>query len=152
MLAFLAAVALVSGVAIGAWFRPLPDNKAPAPPAPTYTDHQIADAKASVCAAFGKVHQAVSENTGRSGGDDPTAILAVAANARIALYDGGDYLLTELAEQPATPPDLAKAVRSLASVLQELAIDYLAAVPDPEQESSHKAVETANATVYGMCK
>jgi hypothetical protein len=93
----------------------------------------------------------VSVNTGRSGGDDPTAILAVASNARIALYNGGDSLSKKLLAEPATPPDLAKAVRTLVNAYQEMAIDYLVNAPDPEQESSRDAVEKANAAVYGTC-
>jgi len=141
------------GLAIGCWFRPpLGVKAAPQPAAPVYTDQQTADGKQAVCAAYEKVRQAVSVNTGRSGGDDPTAIMAVAANARIALYDGGDYLLKTLGENPATPPDVAKAVRVLVSAYQQMAIDYLAGAPDTEQQSSRDAVEKANATIYGICK
>ena len=43
---------LAIGVAIGAWFRPLPKNEPP--PAPTYSSQQVADAKAKVCAAYAK--------------------------------------------------------------------------------------------------
>jgi hypothetical protein len=144
------AIVLVGGVAIVGWFRPLPANKPPA--VPTYTEQQAAEAKAKVCGAYQKVRNAVSVNTGRGAGDDPTSIFAVAANARIALYDGGDYLSKKLAEEPATPPDLTNAVRALVSAFQQMAIDYLANAPDPEQASSRDTVERANATVYGICK
>jgi hypothetical protein len=135
-------IALVAiGLAIGCWFRPLPSTKASStPPGPYYTNQQVGDAKATVCAVYEKVRRAVSVNTGRSGGDDPTAILAVASNARIALYNGGDYLSKKLLAQPATPPDLAKAVRTLVNAYQATAIDYLVNAPDPEQESSRDAV------------
>jgi len=147
------AIALAAiGLAISCWFRPAPSIKSPAPAAPSYTDQQAAGAKATVCAVYEKVRQAASVNTGRSGGDDPTAIIAVAANARIAPYDGGDYLSKKLAEEPAASPDLTKAVRALVSAYQQMAIDYLANTPDPEQESSRDAVEKANATVFGICK
>jgi hypothetical protein len=48
------------GVAVGfvGWFRPAPHHDQP-PPKPTYTDQQVADAKAHVCAAFEKVHHTV---------------------------------------------------------------------------------------------
>ena len=48
------AIALI-GLAVGVvgWFRPVPHNNQP-PPKPTYTEQQTADAKAKVCAAFGK--------------------------------------------------------------------------------------------------
>lgn len=38
---------------------------------------------------------------------DPTGDLAVAANARLALYSGGDYLLRRLTAEPATPASCA---------------------------------------------
>jgi hypothetical protein len=146
------AIALIAlAVGVAAWFRSTPHNNQP-PPKPAYTDQQIADGKQTVCAAYEKVRQAVSVNTGRSGGDDPTAVIAVAANARIALYDGGDYLLKKLDQTPASPDDLTKAVRDLVSAYQQMAIDYLANAPDTEQQSSRDAVEKANAAVYGICK
>jgi hypothetical protein len=152
MLIFSVIALAAIGLAIGSWFRPLPSTKPSASPAPIYTGQQVADAKQTVCAAYQKIRQAVSVNTGRSGGDDPTAIIAVAANARIALYDGGDYLLKTLYKNPPTQPDLARSVRTLATAYQQMAVDYLANAPDPEQQSSRDAVETANAAVYAICK
>jgi hypothetical protein len=145
----IALIALAVGIA--AWFRPTPHNDQPSP-RPTYTEQQVADGKQSVCTAYESIRQAVSVNTGRNGGDDPTAIIAVAANARIALYDGGDYLLKVLSDTPATPPDLDKAIRALANAYQQMAISYLANAPDSQQQSSRDTVEKANATVYGICK
>lgn len=58
----------------------------------------------------------------------------------------------KLAAEPATPPDLANAVRALASAYQQLAIDYLAEAPDPEVKSSGDAINNANAIVYEICK
>lgn len=151
MFAFLMVALLVTlGVAIAGWFRPAPANKVPA--APRYTDQQMADAKAKVCSTYEQVRKAVVANTSRNGGDDPTATLAVAANARTALYDGGDYLSKTLAQEPATPPELAKAIQILVNSYQQLAIDYMAEVPDSEQQSSRDAVSNAGTTVYGLCK
>jgi hypothetical protein len=153
VIASLAIALLALGVAIGSWSRPMPDNKpSPTPSPPTFTDQQIADAKAKVCATYEKVHQAVLLNTGRSGGSDPIALLGVAANARLALYDGGQYLMKTLAEQPATPPDLATAVRQLVNSYQQLAINYMAEAPQSEIDSSLHAGDQPNATIYGICK
>jgi hypothetical protein len=148
------AIALVAlGVAIGSWFRPIPDGKpSPAPSASTFTDQQIAAAKTKVCAIYQKVHQAVLVNTGRSGGTDQTAVLGLAANARIALYNGGDYLLRTLADEPATPSDLVAAVRKLANSYQELAIGYMAEASQSETDSSLHAGDEPNSTLSGICK
>jgi hypothetical protein len=151
MFAFLVvAILLTLGVAIVGWFRPVPGGEHPN--APQYTDQQMADAKAKVCSTYEQIRKAVVTNTSRNGGEDPTATLAVAANARTALYDGGDYLSKTLAREPATPPELAKAIQELVSSYQKLAIDYLAEVPDSEQQSSRDAVSNAGTAVFGLCK
>jgi hypothetical protein len=150
MFAFLVIALLVTlAVAIVGWFRPVP---ATPPPPPTYTAQQTADAKAKVCSTYEQVRKAVVATTSRSGGEDPTATLAVAANARAALYNGGDYLSKALAQEPATPPELATAIHTLVNSYQKLAIDYLSEVPDSEQQSSRDAVSNAGTAVYGLCK
>jgi hypothetical protein len=57
---------------------------------------------------------------------DPAGALAVAANARLALYGGGGYLRDRVARQAATPPDLAQAANAMADTLEELSMGYLA--------------------------
>ncbi|MEB3981672.1 hypothetical protein OQ968_10385 [Mycobacterium sp. 663a-19] len=150
MFAFLSIALLATlAVAIVGWFRPEP---AKPPTAPRYTDQQIADAKAKVCSTYEQVRKAVVANTSRNGGDDPTATLAVAANARTALYDGGEYLSKTLAQQPATPHELVKAIQTLVDSYQQLAIGYMAEVPDSDLQSSRDAVTNAGTAVYGLCK
>ncbi|MGH8300133.1 MAG: hypothetical protein ACRET5_01550, partial [Steroidobacteraceae bacterium] len=140
------------GLAIGCWFRPLPDNK-PAP-APTYTDQQVANAKASVCAAFAKVDHALDLADSEPVGSDRTEQLAVAALSRIAFDAGSRYLLTTLAEEPATPPELATAVRNEANSLQELLIGFLGGIrnSDPAQQPAVNANNEATATIRRLCK
>jgi hypothetical protein len=148
----LAIALLALGVAIGSWFRPAPDNKpTPPPPAPAFNGQQVADAKAKVCAAYDRIHHAVLANTGRNGGSDPASVLGLAANARLALYDGGQYLMKTLAQQPATPADLATAVRALVDAYQELAVNYMAEAPDAEIQSSFQTLDATGSKVSGMC-
>lgn len=147
-------IALVAvGVAIGAWFRPLPDNKSSsAPPAPSYTDQQVADAKAKVCGAYQKVHSAVGVSMARDGGSDRTAQLAVATSARQALLAGSEYLITTLSEQPATQPDLASAVRKLASLFQQYTVDYLNGRTNSEIEPDLRTGDQTSLTIERLCK
>jgi hypothetical protein len=85
----LAAIAL----AIGSWFRPLPSTKASAPPAPIYTDQQVASAKAIVCAAFEKIDHAVALSDAEGANStDRSAQLAAAALGRQVLDFGSRYL------------------------------------------------------------
>ncbi|WP_081290741.1 hypothetical protein [Mycobacterium asiaticum] len=135
---------------MGAWLRPLP--KYEPPPAPTYTSQQVADAKAKVCAAYAKVHRAVLANTGRSGDNDPATLLGLAANARIALFDSGDYLLKILQQEPATKGDLMAATRALADSYQQLAIDYMAEASEAELQASQAGVESTGSKVAETCR
>lgn len=141
------------GVATGSWFRPSSENKpTPAPSSMTYSQQQIADSKASVCDAYKQVRRALDAAGARNGGSDPTAGLAVATASRQALDAGSRYLLTKLAEEPATNPDLAAAVRKLADLYQQITISYLADASDSEINPLRQAAEQPTATIDGFCK
>jgi hypothetical protein len=141
------------GLAIGCWFRPLPSAKAPStPPTPTYSNQQIAGAKASLCAAFAKVDHAIGVAAARNGSSDPTAGLAVATGTRQVFEVGSRYLLTKLAEEPATPSDIADATRRLAKGYQEAVVDYLAEGSDSELKPALNASDEATLSLRDLCK
>jgi hypothetical protein len=135
--------------AVAAWLRPMPEVKTASPSAPTFNDRQVGDAKSKVCAAYEKIHHASVANSGRSGGDDPTAQLAVAINERQIYEAGSAYLFTTLASEPAAPPDLAAAALKLANVFQALTLDNLAS--DPAVPEQNAANETAT-RIENLCK
>lgn len=119
-------------VAIAGWFRP---PASPAPEAtPTYTDQQIADAKAKACEAFDLVDRGVVLQTsgGEQGGvsDEPVMAEAQAANARLSLVAGSTYLRAHVS--PATPAGLAAQMNNLADVLADLGARYLAGEKDTD--------------------
>lgn len=149
------AIAVVAlGVGVVGWFRPQPhDTAAPVPAEPTFTSQQIAEAKETVCTAHKIVRQAAVSNTNQESPapGDPIGELAVAVNARLALYSGGDYLLNRLRAQPATPPELTDAVRALANVLQELAMNYLAGSPDSVVTPLRQASDKHTREVDRLC-
>jgi hypothetical protein len=147
------ALAIIGGIAIGAWFRPLPDNKAPsAQSAPTYTDQQVSDAKANVCAAYQKVHHAVILATTTKYGDDQVAKQVVADSSWIAFDNGSLYLSTILADEPATPSDLTQSVRKLAKLYQLLALDYMTEASHSELDSALRTGDEVTATIERLCK
>jgi hypothetical protein len=150
------AIALVAlAVSIGAWLRPPPESKPPAAPASAiYTDQQIADAKTKVCAAYQKVQQALDIAAARNSGDDPTAVLAVATSVRQVFDFGNRYLLAELADEPATPPDLVDAVRRLASSYRETTLGLLDGLTasDAALKPTLSAGDEATLTVQRLCK
>lgn len=122
---------------------------------PEYTDDQRNAAQATVCAAFETVSSGVAMNTNLAppgGSDDIGGALAVAANARVALYDGGQYLLARLA--PATPADLAGEIRNFGNQLMDIGAAATAGVPntDPVQAGRLMAAEASGTAVSGLCR
>lgn len=111
-----------------------------------------AGTKEHVCGAFDIVRKAVSVRTNANVGSDPVAREAVAANARLATFGGGDYLLSRL--DPATPPKLADAVHSFANNLQEIGMNQLAGVPDtdPAVAVLLRDAQAASDQIAVMCK
>ncbi|MGD9517792.1 MAG: hypothetical protein AB7V49_27345, partial [Mycolicibacterium sp.] len=63
-------------------------------------------------------------------GQEPAAVEAVAANARLAMLGGGDYLLSQISSD--TPQDLADAARAFGTTLQQIGANALAGVPNDE--------------------
>jgi hypothetical protein len=125
------------------------------PDSPNYSGAQRADAKQKVCAATDLVRKGVSLNTNLQppgGPEDITGTLAVAANARISLYDGGQYLLARL--DPATPPDLSDAVKKFANLLLDIGAGATSGAQNsqPEQAARLKEADTLNHTITELCK
>lgn len=120
-----------------------------------YSDAQRADAKQKICAAADVVRKGVSLNTNLQppgGPQDVTGSLAVAANARISLYDGGQYLLDRL--DPATAPDLTDAVKKFANLLMDIGANATAGSQntEPEQAARLKDADATNAKLTELCK
>jgi hypothetical protein len=137
-------------VAIGAWFRPIPEPETPA--AKTYSEQEVADAKTAVCDAYTLVHNAIVVTNNKSGGSDPTAILAVAANARLSAHAGGQYLTEILGQYPATQNELAQGIRDLATNLEKLTLEYLGETPNAEQDPLLRSADDATARIKQHCE
>jgi hypothetical protein len=152
-IAWLLALGLVAIVAIIGWLRPMQDHK-PGAAAPTYSDQQVANAKTNVCAAFEQVDRALGVAQSFSGSSDPTAILAVATSTRQALDFGSRYLLMKLDNEPATPSDLATAIRKESDAYQQLTIGYLDGLQysDPKLQPAIGASGEATDTIRRLCK
>lgn len=154
LLALLLALVAV-GVAVGAWFRPIHvRDSSPVSPTTIYSNEQITNAKASVCGAYGKVHRALVLSSERNGGTDATASLVVATSGRQVLEAGSRYLLTKLLEEPATPSELAAAVKKLADTYQEMVIGYLDGLTnsDAELQPLLQTSDDATSTIERLCK
>ncbi len=145
-IALLVAVIAVA-VAVWALLRPLPASTPPAP-----TSQQSADAKGRACNAYHTVTAAVSLQTHADLGPDPVALQAVAANARLAMSTGASYLLART--DPATPAELAAAIRSFAANLQDISMNALAGVPNDDlaQAARLHDGEATSARIGDLCK
>lgn len=153
--AMLVITLIAVGAAVATWLRPLPETKTPsAPPAPTFTGQQIADAKANICDVFKTVSKAVDWNTHLTNPvpGDEIAARATQVYGTLALYEGGDYLLDRLAAEPATSPELAKPIKSLGETLKKFGIVVLAGEPDSARDPLRHAVDADFTTIDGLCK
>ncbi|SOJ54457.1 hypothetical protein MSIMFB_01951 [Mycobacterium simulans] len=149
----LAIIAVVLGIA--GLFRPSPHHvgASPTTPAPAFTDQQVADAKSHVCTAYRRVSHAVAINTTGEPppASDRIATIAIATNARLALHDGADYLADTLTAEPATPANLAEAVRSLSHAYRELTLIDFAEEPQVNQEPVRQTIDRDMTILDRLC-
>ena len=148
-----ALVLSVIAVGLATWTALRPTSGGTAEP--TYTTAQQSDAKSAICTATDVVRKGVSLNTnlqGPGGEGDVVGSLAVAANARLSLSDGGQYLITRL--EPATPTELADAVTQFANTLLDIGAAATAGMPnsDPAQAARLRTADTQNNAVIERCK
>ncbi|WP_197379225.1 hypothetical protein [Mycolicibacterium mengxianglii] len=119
-----------------------------------YTLEQQAAAKATACSAYSTVRTGVATNTNLTppGGEgDVTGALAVAANARVALISGGEYVLNRL--DPATPAQLADPLRQFGNALMDFGAAATAGAlnTDPGQAALLQQIDGLNATLGQLC-
>jgi hypothetical protein len=136
------------GLAVWTVLRP-----AAKPSSVLYSAAEQADAKAAACRAADLVRKGVSLNTNlQSSAGDVMGSLAVAANARLSLSDGGLYLINRLDD--ATPSELSDAVGQLAHTLMDIGAASTAGAlnTDPDQAARLQAADTENAKVAELCR
>ena len=119
-----------------------------------YSVEQQAAAKATACAAYATVRTGVATNTNLaapSGGADVTGSLAVAANARVALIGGGQYVVARV--DPATPAELADPLRQFGNKLMDVGAAATAGAlnTDPGQAGLLRDIDALNSTLEGLC-
>jgi hypothetical protein len=148
-IALVLAVIAIAGAAVG-WFYP---HKS-ASSTPTYSDQQIKDAKKHMCETFMLVDHEVVRNSRLKNPENggPIGALSVATAARLAFYSGGAFLKDRVAQEPATPPDLAKSLNALASNLEELAIGYLAGSAEFAQDELRQSLDDKIKATIELCK
>ncbi|MBY0288231.1 MAG: hypothetical protein K2X52_13925 [Mycobacteriaceae bacterium] len=150
VLTVISLVVAVAALMLAAWsvYRSNPANR-------DYDAAQVADAEARACAAVDIVRRGVSLNTNlmpAGGAGDVTGAQAVAANARVSLNDGGQYLIARL--DPATPENLAAKVREFAETLMDIGANATAGVTNDESAQAQrlKNADDVNASLEELCK
>ena len=141
---------LVSLVAVGlaVWaLLSVPDQ-----PSVTTTGAPLSgDAKDRVCTAAHTVAMGVQRQTNANLGPEPAAVEAVAANARLAMLGGGEYLLGQISLD--TPQELADAARGFATTLQLIGTNALAGATtdDALQAGRMKEAEARRNDLSRIC-
>jgi hypothetical protein len=150
-------VIALAACALAGWalLRPVPKSSASDASSASYTDAQRSDSKNKICGAFNIVRTGVTQNTNLTapgGPGDVTGALAVAANARLSLYNGGQYLLARL--DPATPPELAEAVRDFGNGLMDIGAAATAGAQnsEPAQAARLRDADAANTKIVAACQ
>lgn len=154
--AMLVAIATL-GASAYMWRNPLTPIDAPAaasaaPAEPTFSDAQRDESKAKVCDAFLVVSAGVANSSALQAEDgDAIGSVAIATNARLALYGGGQYMLNRV--DPATPPELAEAARGFGNALMDVGAAAVAQIPsdDPAHQERIKEADAENAKLQGIC-
>jgi hypothetical protein len=151
-LAVAALVLAILGVAGAAYGYFYPNTTAAA--SGKYTDQQRNDAKKKICETFKIVDRAVVRNSHLKNPDNggPIGALSVATAQRFAFYDGGAFLRDRVADQPATPKELADNANSLGTQLEELAIGYLAGAQDFAQDELRQNLDDKIKKIVEICK
>jgi hypothetical protein len=121
----------------------------------TYTEAEQDTAKIALCDAMKTVSKGIAINTNLAvpgGPDDTTGALAVAANARLALITGGQYLLNRI--DPAAPADLATAARKYANTLLDIGAAATAGsqTDDPQQKVRLDDAGADSKQINDICK
>ncbi len=119
------------------------------PPVPAA---DAAAAKARACAAFRTVRDAVTRQTHADLGNNPVAVQAVSANARLAMIGGADYLLS--LTDPAVPADLTATIHTFTDGLRAIAMNLLAGVGDDDKAQTDRLRDTqaAGDHITELCK
>ncbi|WP_192860315.1 hypothetical protein [Mycobacterium sp. MS1601] len=117
-----------------------------------YTAEQQSAARDSACAAYTTVRTGVQTNTNLAvAGDDVGGALAVAANSRVALMSGGQYVLDRV--DPATPAELAEPLRRFGNTLLDVGAAATAGAlnTDPAQAELLREVDELNGQLTALC-
>lgn len=151
--AFVALILAAGALALSAWA--VIRSIAPESAGPPIADEATSTAaKQKACSAFVTVRRGVSLNTNASapgGPNDVAGGLAVAANARLALFGGGEYLMSQI--DAAVPSELREPATEFAETLMDIGAVAISGVPttEPAQADRLRAAERLSSAIADKC-
>ena len=103
-----------------------------------------------MCDAYRKVFAAINEAGGRSS-DDQNLNFTIAVNTRLAILANSSYLKQKLAENPATPSELAQSLKDMSDAYDEILLAQLASAPESTFKPLNDKLDAADATAARVC-
>jgi hypothetical protein len=145
----LAALAVV--VAVASWFRPAPESSPSADEQrPAYSADQTAKAVRAICDARKQGYEA-SAVAGNKTSANPDLQFAIAINVRLSSVAAADYLMLQLDNHPATPPELAESAEALARAYIDMTLLHLSDASPQDLEPAYSRLDAADAKVIESC-
>ncbi|MDR3664110.1 MAG: hypothetical protein P4L86_27615 [Mycobacterium sp.] len=150
IVAIVAVVVALAAAGVAGWALYKVNNQAK-----TYSPAEQDAAKIALCDAMKVVSKGISINTNLAipgGPGDTTGALAVAANARMALITGGQYLLIKIT--PAVPTDLADVSRKYSDTLLDIGAAATAGAQTDDQQQKVRLDDagTYSKQINDICK
>lgn len=141
---------LLAALSVALWLYTLLTADRPA----EYSAEQQSAARSTACAAYTTVSTGVATNTNLAspgGAADVAGSLAVAANARVSLIGGGQYLLARI--DAATPAELADPLRDFGNSLLDFGAAATAGAlnTDPPQTALLQRIDGLDTTLRQLC-
>lgn len=144
--------AIAVAVAVASWFKPTDSSSSLTTEAsPQYTEQETADAKRTVCDAHAMVDKATAIAGGETS-EDPVVDFVIAVNIRTTASLGAATYLRVLDENPATPEDVATAIRELASTYQELLLSQIGQAAKQDLDRYYDRINELDPRVVQACQ
>jgi len=106
-----------------------------------------------LCALYTSVHAAIVLNTHMANPDNtPAGALAVAANARLALFSAGVLLRQGVQDNPDAPLELREDLKEMSKTTTNLSLGYLEEADDPALDPLRHALDDEISTADNLCK
>lgn len=140
---------LAVGASVWSLFKPAPTPEA----TPTvFTAAAVDNPKGAACDAAALVANGVMRQSQVNLGPEPAALETVAANTRLAMAGGADYLRTTVPSN--TPAELAEPIATLAKQLQDAAQHFFVGQTssDPQQAARLEAAGETTKKIAELCK